>query len=268
MSLEHIGDSSGFRRDDLAREAATGMYQRGADVVLHAAGFAGGGIFPAAREQSAALGRHLWAIGADADQYFDVSEAEHAHVLTSTITGYNYMGIHEIEEFLHERSDEGVRDYLDGNREPFRLELTLADEAVGYSTSGDHLSQETIYTLEAFKAQIMTGALTVPRAPSGALQPPASVTVAHTTRVTFDGSRCLYDGPATFLEGNVVHVEFVNNTDGDAMFAIYAPDFTVVQIPAVAGGRNEGYGSLGGGRNDSWCTSDAGEVPGPTFDAG
>ncbi len=61
------------------------MYQRGADVVMHAAGQAGMGVFAAADEQSSALGRHLWGIGADSDQWYDVPEAQRAHVLTSVI---------------------------------------------------------------------------------------------------------------------------------------------------------------------------------------
>jgi hypothetical protein len=160
-----------------------------------------------------------------------------------------------------------VRDYLDGGLDPVRKELTLADEAVGYATSGDHLSPETIVTLERLKAEIVSGALTVPRAPSGALRPPASETVTREGRVTFDGSRCLYDGPATFVAGDVVHVEFVNSTDTNAAFAIWSPALSVVQVPAVAGGRNEGYGRIPAGSNDSWCWSAAGEVSGPTFEA-
>jgi basic membrane lipoprotein Med (substrate-binding protein (PBP1-ABC) superfamily)/DNA-binding SARP family transcriptional activator len=247
-------DISGFIRDDLAREAATRMYQRGADVVLHAAGAAGAGVFAAARAQSDALDRHLWAIGADADQYFDVSAEERAHVLTSTIKRFD-VGVYEV-----------VRDYLDGGLEPVRRELTLADGAVGYSTTGDHLSRETIATLEQLKAEILSGALTVPRAASGALGPPASATVARAGRVTFDGSRCLYDGPPTFFAGDVVHFEFVNNTESDAMFAIWSPSLSVVQVPAPPGGTNEGYGRLPAGSNESWCLSEAEDVPGPTFD--
>jgi basic membrane lipoprotein Med (substrate-binding protein (PBP1-ABC) superfamily) len=248
-------DPSGFIRDDLAREAATRMYQRGADVVLHAAGAAGAGVFLAAREQSDALNRHLWAIGADADQYFDVPVAERAHVLTSTIKRFD-VGVYEM-----------VRDYLDGGLDPVRKELTLADGAVGYSTTGDHLPPQIIETLEALKTEIVSGALTVPRAPTGALRPPASATVTHEGTVTFDGSRCLYEGPATLAAGDVVHFQFVNNTDDDATFAIWSPALSVVQVPAVAGGRSEGYGQLPAGSNESWCVSDAGEVPGPTFDA-
>ena len=152
------------------------MYQRGADVVMHAAGDAGMGVFAAADEQSDALDRHLWAIGADSDQCYDVPEAQRAHVLTSTIKRFD-VGVYEL-----------IRDYLDGGLEPVRRELTLADGAVGYSTTGDNLSPETIAKLEALRAEIVSGARTVPRAPSGAFRPPDAVTVTQTATVTFDGS--------------------------------------------------------------------------------
>ena len=47
-------DGSGFSRDsaDLVHDTATRIYQRGADVVMHAAGEAGLGLFSAAKEQS------------------------------------------------------------------------------------------------------------------------------------------------------------------------------------------------------------------------
>ena len=50
------------------------MFSRGADVVLHAAGDSGVGVFEAATALSTPE-RHLWAIGADTDQYETVEPA-------------------------------------------------------------------------------------------------------------------------------------------------------------------------------------------------
>ena len=62
------------------------MYERGADVVFAAAGTAGSGFSRAELSEAQA---HLWAIGADSDQYLDVDPEMRPHVLTSTIKRFD-----------------------------------------------------------------------------------------------------------------------------------------------------------------------------------
>ena len=176
-------DGSGFSRDDLARVAATDMYERGADVVFHAAGAAGAGVFTAAREASANQGRHVWAIGVDADQYLDVPVLERPYVLTSMIKRVD-VAVYEL-----------IRDFLDGGLEPTAQVLGLEEGGVGYSTSGGHLAQDTIAVLEGLREAIVSGALAVPRSPSGDLEPPRPHTVTDTVTVTYDGTTCRADSP-------------------------------------------------------------------------
>jgi basic membrane lipoprotein Med (substrate-binding protein (PBP1-ABC) superfamily)/DNA-binding SARP family transcriptional activator len=241
----------------LAHDAATRLYQRGADVVMHAAGDAGMGVFAAAEEQSIALDRHLWAIGADSDQFYDVPEAQQSHVLTSVI----------------KRIDDGVygliRDYLDGGLESLPRELTLADGAVNYSTTGDNLSPETIARLEVLRAEIVSGKRSVPRAPTGPLPPPSSVTATQNATVTFDGTDCRYDGPTNLVSGDVLHVRFANASDLTARFSAWTQDtLNVIEVPADPGTTNEGYGRFPAGDQQSWCLAEPGAVraPGPIFD--
>ena len=101
-------DGSGFELEaaDLAHDAAKSMYERGADVVIQGAGKAGAGVFAAAREQSEALHREVWAIGADSDQYYDVSEEERGHVLTSTIKALD-VGVTSDQRFPRRRARAG-----------------------------------------------------------------------------------------------------------------------------------------------------------------
>ena len=212
-------DMGGFAQVDLAGEVAADMYERGADVVFHAAGESGFGVFTAARAESAALGRHLWAIGVDADQYHDVEPAEQPHVLTSMIKKFD-VAVYEL-----------VRSFLADDLEPGVRVLGLADEAVGYSTTGDHLSPDTIAVLEGYRDEIIDGTRIVPSAPSGALEPPPGAVVAETLTVTYDGTSCAYDGP-TEIERAVVRVEFVNNSDADAWVALSYPRQLRVEVPA------------------------------------
>ena len=249
-------DLTGFSRADLVRDAATRMYQRGADVVMHAAGDAGIGEFAAAAEQSGVIGRHLWAIGADSDQFFDVPEVERPYVLTSTIKRYD-VGVYEL-----------ISHYLHGGLEPVRRELTLADGAVGYSKAGENLAPATIARLEALKAEIVSGKRFVPRAPSGPLPPPPAVVVTQTANVTFDGTRCRVDGLTDLVAGDIVHVRFTNAAGEAARFGVWTSNNQqVVEVPAASGTSNEGYGRFVRGSLESGCAPESGAEPvsGPDF---
>jgi len=58
---------AGFNDPAAAKTVAEGMYQSGADVVYHAAGGSGAGLFQAATEDSTQNNTHVWAIGTDSD---------------------------------------------------------------------------------------------------------------------------------------------------------------------------------------------------------
>ena len=58
------------------KAAATAMYEGGADVVFHAAGKSGIGVFQAVE----AAGEGKWAIGVDSDQYLTASKGQKPHI--------------------------------------------------------------------------------------------------------------------------------------------------------------------------------------------
>ena len=62
-------DFDGFNQPDQAKVIATTMYEDGADIIYHAAGGAGNGMFAAAKEYSEDNGTKVWGIGVDSDQY-------------------------------------------------------------------------------------------------------------------------------------------------------------------------------------------------------
>ncbi|HTH05975.1 MAG TPA: BMP family ABC transporter substrate-binding protein, partial [Ilumatobacteraceae bacterium] len=147
-----------FARQDLARERALELYSRGADVVFHAAGNAGFGVFRAAVDQSHALGRHLWAIGVDSDQWFQISDPEtRDHLLTSMIKRADLASYLIIE------------DYLSGNFHPGVRTLQIADGALDYSTQGSGMTAAIRARLDQAKADIISGRIIVPTIPSGEL---------------------------------------------------------------------------------------------------
>jgi basic membrane lipoprotein Med (substrate-binding protein (PBP1-ABC) superfamily)/DNA-binding SARP family transcriptional activator len=228
-----------FERDDLARAAASDIYQRGADVVFQAAGFAGCGVFAAARAASTPL-RHLWAIGADTDQFLEVDPSEKQHVLTSMIKRFDVA------------ASELVRQLVIGELRPGVRSLGLADNALGYSTTGGHLSAETIARLEHYRSEIVAGTRVVPSAPNGALAPPLGKPVSITVNVTFDGATCRHDAPDRFTPG-VARVVFVNTSDRDGLVEVSTAVWGMVQVPAIARETNSGYAMLEDGHYIVQC---------------
>jgi basic membrane protein A len=149
--LSQPPDLSGFSDPTRAREVALAMYQQGADVVYHAAGGSGAGLFEAAREASTKASK-VWAIGVDSDQYLTAAPALQPFILTSML----------------KRVDVAVYDTISGfRRGAFRPGLVRFDAASGgidFATSGgavDDLRAE----LAAVKDQIVHGEIRVPARP-------------------------------------------------------------------------------------------------------
>lgn len=127
------------------KELALGMLDDGADVIFHAAGTTGFGVFNACKERKA------FAIGVDADQsdpkeYPDV-------VLTSML----------------KRTDNAVflalKNAVEGKPVGGLMELGLAEDGVGYvyNDSNRHLiPQATIDRVEALKKKVIAGEIVVP----------------------------------------------------------------------------------------------------------
>jgi basic membrane protein A len=144
-------DFSGFFTPALGFEAATSMYEQGADVVFHAAGGSGLGMFQAAQEVSASTGTKLWGIGVDSDQYNTVPPELQEFVLTSMLKRVD-VAVHDtIEAFLTDSWQSGA------NR------FDLERGGVGYSTTGGFVD-DIASQLDDLAAQIISGEIEVPEA--------------------------------------------------------------------------------------------------------
>jgi basic membrane protein A and related proteins len=137
-------DFGGFNDPARGGEIASSMYEGGIDVVYHAAGGSGGGLFEAAHSDGS-----VWAIGVDSDQYNTVGEPQNERIFTSMIKRVDVAVYGAILEYVTGDTDGGV------------TEFDLSVDGVGYSTSGgfvDEYSDE----LDGFKNLIINGEITVP----------------------------------------------------------------------------------------------------------
>ncbi len=145
-------DFSGFTDPAKGKEIGAAMYQGGSDVVYHAAGGSGGGLFQAAKEHSESTGSHVWAIGVDSDQYLTSGAEFQPYILTSMLK--------RVDVAVYETIATLVDDSFTGGYRTF----DLAVDGVGYATSGGHVD-DIAGQLEDLKAQVVSGAIAVPQAP-------------------------------------------------------------------------------------------------------
>jgi basic membrane protein A and related proteins len=151
--ISPAGDFTGFNDPARAQEIATAQYESGADVIFHAAGGSGGGLFSAAAEYSDSSGSQVWAIGVDSDQYLTADPSVQPYILTSMLK--------QVGQAVYLTSEA----YANGTLEAGTTVFDLSVDGVGYSTSGDFLSEDVIAQLEDLKAQIIAGDIEVPTTP-------------------------------------------------------------------------------------------------------
>ena len=145
-------DFNGFSDPAKGKEIGAAMYQAGADVVYHAAGSSGGGLFQAAKEHSESTGSHVWAIGVDSDQYLTAGAEFQPYILTSMLKRVDVAVYKTISAFADDTFTGGYRTF------------NLADDGVGYATTGGHVS-DIAAQLDGLKAQVVSGAISVPESP-------------------------------------------------------------------------------------------------------
>jgi basic membrane protein A len=145
-------DFGGFGDPAKGKEAALAMYQGGADVVYHAAGGSGLGLFQAAQEISTSTGSQVWAIGVDSDQYLTAGADLQPYILTSMLKRVDVAVYNTIQAVV-----DGM---FAGGYQTFDLSV----DGVGYATSGGFVD-DIAGDLDAFKAQIISGDIVVPTTP-------------------------------------------------------------------------------------------------------
>ena len=138
----------GFNDPASGRVIAQSMFENGADIVYHAAGGSGAGLFQAAKEYSEANGTKVWAIGVDSDQYLTAGEDVRDYILTSMLKRVDVAVYNTIQAQVNGEFAAG----------PNVFDLSV--DGVGYSTSGGFID-DIVDQLEDFKQQIIDGDIVV-----------------------------------------------------------------------------------------------------------
>jgi basic membrane protein A and related proteins len=153
--VEYIGDTTQAFVDPTKGEALSNkLYDDGADIVYHAAGLSGAGLFKAAVSQD------KLAIGVDSDQSLTASPEQRQHILTSMLK--------RVDTAVHDAIQQVSEDSFKSGTQVFGL----AEQGVGYAVNqyndNDKLLSKDIQTkLEDYKKKIISGEITVPTEPQG-----------------------------------------------------------------------------------------------------
>ncbi len=136
-----------FRNPGKGKELALSQYQQGVNVIYHASGSTGLGVFEAARQ----AGKDKLAIGVDADQYDEAP----GRILTSMVKGVDVAVYETIKRVKEHRFQGGV------------FQFGLAENGVGYvyDARNKPLIPDSVHArLESIKAEIIAGRIKVPSA--------------------------------------------------------------------------------------------------------
>lgn len=142
-------DLKGFNDPAGGKAAAAAMYDNGADIVYHASGGSGAGVFDAAVE----AGDGKWAIGVDSDQYLTASADAKPHILTSMLKRVDVATFDMIQSIA------------DGSPLVSYQTYDLKVDGVGYSTSGDFINDITDQ-IDEYGEKIKSGETKVPTVPT------------------------------------------------------------------------------------------------------
>lgn len=132
-----------FKDASKGKQLSLGMYNDGVDIIFHASGQSGKGVFEAARETG------KFAIGVDSDQY---SEAP-GRVLTSMIKNVDVAVFETIKSVKENKFESGIKVF------------GLKEGGVGYVYDDNNkslISKEVIDKVETLKKEIIEGKIAVP----------------------------------------------------------------------------------------------------------
>jgi len=140
-----------FDKPDLGKSAASQLFGQGADIVFHAAGSTGDGVFNEAKDRKS-KGENVWVIGVDKDQSVTFGKDI---TLTSMMK--------RVDEAVYRVSKDVIEGKFQGGRV---VALGLAENGVGLpETSKDTVPEDVLKAVEEFKQKIIKGEIKVPETP-------------------------------------------------------------------------------------------------------
>ncbi|GGE44720.1 BMP family ABC transporter substrate-binding protein [Pullulanibacillus camelliae] len=138
-----------FSAADKGQAIANSQYGQGADIIYHAAGATGNGVFNEAQNRKK-KGDNVWVIGVDRDQY-DAGMPEDV-TLTSMVK--------RVDNAVEQLSKDAMNGNYHGGE---NLQYGLKDNGVGLSEHHDHIPDNVMKKVDDYKKKIINGDIKPPQ---------------------------------------------------------------------------------------------------------
>ncbi|MFJ7824896.1 BMP family protein [Psychrobacillus sp. NPDC096623] len=136
----------------LGKTTANRMYSSGVDIIFHAAGGTGNGVFAEAKERKTKdANANVWVIGVDSDQYAEGAVGDTNVTLTSMLKKVGTAVQNIAKETMDGKFPGGTT-----------VTYGLAEEGVGLADSRGAIPQEILDQIDEYSKKIASGEITVP----------------------------------------------------------------------------------------------------------
>ncbi|MCM3738990.1 BMP family protein [Oceanobacillus luteolus] len=144
---EHFGDAS------KGKMIANDMYNSGVDIIYHAAGGTGNGVFNEAKDlKNADPERAIWVIGVDRDQHDEGQIGEHNVTLTSMVKRVD-VAVQDVAQLAMDGEFPGGE----------QLEFGLEENAISVATTNEEaMTEEIINEVKKWEESILNGDIEIP----------------------------------------------------------------------------------------------------------
>ncbi|WP_078553965.1 BMP family lipoprotein [Bacillus alkalicellulosilyticus] len=137
-----------FNDESKGQQIANAMYSQGVDVIYHASGGTGIGVFTEAKNRKR-NGEDVWVIGVDSDQH------EEGMPENVTLTSM----IKRVDRAIESVTEQTMSGNFPGGD---IIEYGLEDEGVGIAQTQDNVSEEALAAVDEYSAKIKAGEIQVP----------------------------------------------------------------------------------------------------------
>lgn len=137
-----------FNAPEKGSQIANTMYSQGIDIIYHAAGGTGNGVFTEAKNR-AKQGEKVWVIGVDKDQH---EEGMPENVTLTSMVKRVDTAVAEVSKLAKEGKFPGGE----------IVEFGLKEEGVGIAPTQDNVSKESLDLVKEYQEKILAGEITVP----------------------------------------------------------------------------------------------------------
>lgn len=142
-----------FDKAELGKTTANRMFTTGVDVIFHAAGATGNGVFTEAKERKAKdPNANVWVIGVDADQYKEGQVNDKTNVTLTSVMKRVDVAVQDVAKQAKEGKFPGGETLVYG----------LSDNGMALADSHGAISDETMKKIDDFAKQIADGTIKVP----------------------------------------------------------------------------------------------------------